>query len=69
VNTGDHSSSSSSSSSTQQTEPPIGENTKIVIRFGSSAVREKIMTKTELQSDDSDEQNLLVMDFSDSEDF
>jgi len=67
VNTGDHSTSTSSSTSTQQTQPPLGENTKIVIRFGSSAVREKIMTKTELQSDDSE--NNLVMDFSDAEDF
>ena len=31
-------------------------------------MREKVTTKTELESDDSDEQN-LVMDFSDSEDF
>jgi len=68
VNTGDHCTSTSTSASTQQTQPPLGENKKIVIRFGSSAVREKITTKTELESDDSDEQN-LVMDFSDSEDF
>jgi len=69
VNTGDHS-TTATTTSTQQTQPPLGENTKIVIRFGSSVVREKIMTKTELESDDSDEhEQNLVMDFSDSEDF